>query len=147
MRRIIIYSFVIALVATSCATIPISENIPDKYNLDSQLERLTRTFYIMPSSRLVVDIIDRQSFIMTDRFGDYHYLIILKNPSNFLLMNPSVSIEVNEDMEEAPWCRPGDRVVSYYHGCCEIHFISRIYNLKTREEAKGIKAKLRGEKK
>ena len=143
MRKIIPSIFIILFMAVACVTAPISEDIPDKYNLDSQLERLVRGRVI---NNRVIDIIDKQSFTMHDPLNyDYYYLIILKNPSNFLPISPSVLIQTSDYVTGSHWFIPGDRVTSWHDGGYEHHFIGRIYKIKNREEAKAIKRQLIGE--
>jgi hypothetical protein len=122
--------------ATACATAPVS--IPDKYNLDNQLENIQN---ISKYNMMSWDSVDRQSFVLQTNPGDY-YLIVLSSPSEKLPFSESVQITNTGDM-----VRPGyNNVIVSSPGFEGSYVINKIYKFKDYEQVKAITSQLTGEK-
>ena len=114
------------------------DNIPQKYNLDTQLERATE---ISKYNFMSWDNVDNQSFVLQTGPGDY-YLIVLSRLSNKLMFSETIGIPDTNAM-----IKPGfNDVIVPSNGFEESYIINRIYKFKDYEQVKAIKAQLRGNK-
>jgi len=133
MRMIIKVSsvFVLLIMAVSCATTP--RAIPEKYNLDNELESVDKIFTIREQRWQEVD--DQSIIIRTDRRT--YYLLVLRRPMDkrysiprFRLLNTS-------------YVTPGfDRIHVRDNTGTQYYDIDKIYRLKGREQAEEIKERL-----
>jgi len=125
--------FVFIMMLASCATTPGA--IPDKYNLDNELEEVNQIYTFTVSSWEEVDI---QSVILRANVSDY-YLLALDRPMDSRITDLTIGISstvssitsgFDKINVEHPWGR------QYY-------VIDKIYKLKGKEQAKEIKERLR----
>jgi len=135
MRMIIRMSSILLLpiIVLSCATTP--RAIPEKYNLDDELEAVDRIYTPSISSWEEVDI---QSIILRANVGDY-YLIVLHRP--MYTRFPGFSIGISSTVSNIT---PGfDRIFVGNTPGPGYFFIEKIYKLKGKEQAREIKERLR----
>lgn len=127
--------FVTFLMASVC--IAAKAEIPAKYNLDNQLERVTQIYkYNLMSWQKI----DNQSFVLQTGPSDY-YLIVLSSRSDKLPFTETIKITDTNGM-----VKPGyNNVISSGDGFKETHIINRIYKLKDSKQVKEIEAQLIGE--
>jgi len=118
--------FIALLMASACAGAPIK--MPEKYNLDNQLENIPKISDFQLNSW---ESIDNQSVILETSMNSY-YLIILNMPDYNLPFSDIISINNANGM-----IRPGYDDINGY-------VIYKIYKFKDYEQAKAIKAQLRG---
>ena len=135
MRMIIKVSsvFIILIMSVSCAKTPYA--IPDKYNLDNELEAVDRIYAPTISSWKKVDT---QSVILRANVTDY-YLLVLSRPMYTMITNLSIGISSTGSDITPGFSRifVGDSVST------EDYFIEKIYKLKGKEQAKEIRERLR----
>ena len=125
--------FVLLIIVLSCATTP--RAIPEKYNLDDELEAVDRIYTPSISSWEEVDI---QSIILRANVDDY-YLIVLNRP--MYTRFPGFSIVISSTVSSIT---PGyDRIFVGNTPGPGYFFIEKIYKLKGKEQAKEIKERLR----
>ena len=125
--------FVLLIMAVSCATTP--RAIPEKYNLDNELEAVDRIYTPSVSSWEEVDI---QSVILRANVSDY-YLIVLSRPmyTRITTLHIGISSTVSS-------ITPGfDRIFVEDTMGTDYYFIEKIYKLKGKEQAKEIRERLR----
>jgi hypothetical protein len=129
--------FVLLLILSACATTP--AKMPDKYNLDGQLERVTE---ILRYNMMGWDAVDMQSFVLQTTPSDY-YLIVLASPSDRLVFAEVVGINATGDV-----VKPGYNTV-FVKGTTseETYIINKIYKFKDFEQVKAIKEQITGKKK
>jgi hypothetical protein len=65
-----------------------SAGVPEKYNLDNQLEKVTE---ISKYNFMSWDTVDKQSFVLQTSPNDY-YLIILSTPSDKIMFTETIKI-------------------------------------------------------
>ena len=125
--------FVLLIMAVSCATTP--HTIPEKYNLDNELEAVDRIYAPTISGWKKVDI---QSVILRANVTDY-YLLVLSRPMYTMITNLSIRISSTGSDITPGFSRifVGDSVGT------EDYFIEKIYKLKGKEQAKEIRERLR----
>ena len=125
--------FVLLIMAVSCATTP--HTIPEKYNLDNELEAVDRIYAPTISSWKKVDT---QSVILGANVTDY-YLLVLSRPMYTRITNLSIGISSTGSDITPGFSRifVGDSVST------EDYFIEKIYKLKGKEQAKEIRERLR----
>jgi hypothetical protein len=121
--------FIISILISSCAVAPIK--IPEKYNLDNQLENVPKITNFHLNSW---ESVDNQSVILETGINSY-YLIILNTPDYKLPFREIIAIDNDNAM-----IRPGYENVNGY-------VIYKIYRFKDYEQARSIKAQLSGERK
>jgi len=114
-----------------------SNHVPDKYNLDGQLERIsTITDYTFMGWNKV----DNQSFVLQTGPSDY-YLVVLGSPSDHLVFSETVGIDSTNNM-----VRPGyNNVFVHGNGFNDRFIIDRIYKFKDTDQMKSIEAQLTGQ--
>jgi hypothetical protein len=125
---------ILFFIISACATTQGKK--ADKYNLDDQLEVVSD---ITRYNLMSWETVDNQSFILQTSPSQF-YLIVLIQPSNDLVFTESISISHTGAM-----IKPGyDRVTVFGPTKSEPYVIDKIFKLKDREEAKAIKAQLKG---
>jgi hypothetical protein len=135
-KQLAVISVVIFL-ASVCAAA--TAEIPAKYNLDKQLEKVSQ---ISDYNFMDWDKIDKQSFILQTSPNTF-YLIVLSSPSDKLLFTETIKISSNNNM-----VKPGyNNVIARGAGFSETYIINKIYRIKDSKQVKEIKAQLTGEKK
>ncbi|MGA1865040.1 MAG: DUF6491 family protein [bacterium] len=108
--------------------------VPAKYNLDNQLEKVSE---ISKYNFMSWDKVDNQSFILQTSPSDY-YLIVLSSPSGRLAYSETISIPDTNAM-----VKPGyNNVIIKGNGFKDTCIISRIYKFKDSEQVKAIKTQL-----
>ena len=135
MKMIIKVFLVILLPAIvfSCATT--SGSLPEKYNLDNELEAIDKIYTFSVSSWEQVDI---QSVILRTNLNDY-YLLVLRRPMDTMITTLSIGISSSFSSITAGF----DKIyVSDYAGR-QHYAIEKIYKLEGKEQAKKIKERLR----
>jgi len=126
------FVFVLLSMIVSCATTPTT--IPEKYNLDNELEPVDKIFTIREPRWQEVD--DQSIILRADR-RDY-YLFVLRRPMDIMYSNPSIGLS------NTSYITPGiDRVFVDPSANRQGYVIDRIYNLKGREQAEEIKERFR----
>jgi hypothetical protein len=129
----LILIFIILLMATACATMPVT--LPEKYNLDNELEEATEIYNFQIKSW---EPIDYQSLIFRANVNDY-YLIILERPALSLPFTENIGVTLTVDK-----VKPGyDNVVVKDSAGIESYIIHKIYKLKDSQQAIEIKKRLR----
>ena len=132
--------FVASFIASVCAAAP--TEMPAKYNLDNQLERVSE---ISKYSLISWEKVDNQSFVLQTSPSDY-YLIVLSNRCDRLLF--SESIKITDTMGSV---RPGfENVIvrgNGFSGTSETCIIDKIYKFKDSKQVKEIEAQLSGKTK
>ena len=125
--------FVLLIMAVSCATTP--HTIPEKYNLDNELEAVDRIYVPSISSWQEVDI---QSVIFRANVTDY-YLLVLRRPMYTRFTDLSMGISSTGSYITPRFDRifVGDTAGPHYY------YIDRIYKLKGKEQAREIRERLR----
>jgi len=122
------------LFVSACSTAPV--RIPEKYNLDNQLENVPHIFKFSLMSWAAVD---NQSFILQTSPNNY-YLIILDIKSNRLPFSNSIQISNTGYMI---W--PGyNNVLVNDDGFEDSYIINKIYRFKDYEQVRAIRAQLSG---
>jgi len=121
--------FIISILILSCAGAPI--NIPEKYNLDNQLENVPKITNFHLNSW---ESVDTQSVILETNIGTY-YLLVLNSRDDDLPFADTIHVD-NPNAQ----IRPGYENVNG-------RVIYKIYKFKDYEQVKAIKAQLSGEKK
>ena len=125
--------FVLLIMVVSCATTPSA--LPEKYNLDNELEAVDRIYTFSVSSWEEVDI---QSVILRANVSDY-YLLVLRRPMYTRIT--TLSIGVSSTVSSST---PGfDRIFVKDAVGKQSYVIGKIYKLMGREQAKEIKERLR----
>ncbi len=110
--------------------------VPAKYNLDNQLEKVSE---ISKYNFMSWDKVDNQSFILQTGPSDY-YLIVLSSPSDRLAYSETISIPDTNAM-----VKPGyNNVIIKGNGFKDTCIINRIYRFKDSEQIKDIKTQLTG---
>ena len=138
MRRTIICTCILMLM-TSASTSTEAISIQEKYDLDNQLERVSR-FWKRRGTAFYgynLKIVDNQSFIFNNHINSY-YLFVLEEPCDGLLSGKFVSVAITG----GSLVRPGysDVIVRYpSKNPGEPPFeIQKIYKLKDREQAEAL---------
>ena len=125
--------FVLFIMVVSCATTP--RPLPEKYNLDNELEPVDQIFTIRNTRWQEVD---DQSIILRVDWSDY-YLVVLRRPMDVWYSNPSIRISntgtsITAGIERVFVTQSADR---------QGYVIDKIYKLKGREQAEEIKERFR----
>jgi len=129
--------FAILFIAMVCTTA--SAEMPAKYNLDNQLQKVDS---IYKYKFMGWDKVDNQSLVVQTSPADY-YLIVLSSPSTKLLFSESIRIDSKDNM-----VRPGyNNVIVRGSGFTEDLIINKIYKFKDSKQVKEIEAQLTAEKK
>jgi hypothetical protein len=135
-KQLAVISLVL-FIASVCAAA--TNEIPAKYNLDSQLSKVSE---ISKYNFMSWDKVDKQSFVLQTGPSDY-YLIVLSSPSDKLFFTESIQISDTNDM-----VRPGyNNVIAKGNGFKETYIINRIYKFKDSGQVKTIREQLTGEEK
>ena len=125
--------FALLLMVVSCATTP--NALPEKYNLDNELEVVKQINTFRVSSWEEVDI---QSVILRANVSDY-YLLVLRRPMDTRISGLSIGIS-----STVSTITPGfDRIIVKDLAGTQYYVIDKIYKLEGKEQAKGIKERLR----
>lgn len=104
--------------------------LPEKYNLDDELESVDKIFTIREPRWQEVD--DQTIILKADR-RDY-YLLVLRRPMDKWYSNPRISLS------NTSYITPGiDRIFVYPSESTTGYIIDKIYRLKGREQAEEIK--------
>jgi hypothetical protein len=116
----------------SCATTP--RVLPEKYNLDNDLEAVEQIFTTnAPSFKQV----DNQSMMLRVNWNDY-YLLVLRRPIDVKFSNPLIGIDRIVTGITSSITSGHDRIfVDVSPG--QYYVIDKIYKLKDWEQAKEIK--------
>jgi hypothetical protein len=124
---------VFLIMVVSCATTP--HTIPEKYNLDNELEEVDRIYAPSISSWKKVD---NQSVILRANVTDY-YLLVLSRP--MYTMVTDLSIRVSSTSSNIT---PGfDRVFVGNPAGIDDYIIEKIYKIEGNEQAREIRERLR----
>ncbi|MBN1832441.1 MAG: hypothetical protein JW896_10045 [Deltaproteobacteria bacterium] len=135
MKRIIKASsiFLLIIMVVSCVTTPYV--IPEKYNLDDELEAVDRIYAPSISSWKKVD---NHSIILRANVTDY-YLLVLSRPMYKRITGFSIGISSTGSL-----ITPGfDRIFVGNPSGTDDYFIEKIYKLKGKEQAREIRERLR----
>ena len=125
--------FVLLIMVVSCATTPSA--LPEKYNLDNELEVVKKIYSFTVSSWEEVDI---QSVILRANVSDY-YLLVLRRPMDRRISGLSIGISSSVSS-----IKPGfDRIIVKDLSGTQYYVIEKIYKLEGKEQAKEIKERLR----
>ena len=124
---------VFIIMIMSCATTPGA--LPEKYNLDDELEEVKRIFAPKVSSWEEVDI---QSVILRANMSDY-YLLVLDRPMDTRITGLTIGISSTVSS-----IKPGFEKIFVEHPWGNQYYtIEKIYRLDGKEQAKEIKERLR----
>jgi hypothetical protein len=134
MKAIIKFSFisVLLILAVSCATTP--RALPEKYNLDNELEAVKQIYTF---KAITWKEVDKQSIILTVNGNDY-YLLVLDRPVPSMFFVHTLGIDgANHSIT------PGyDRVIVRDSTGTDYYVIDKIYRLKDWDQAEKIKERL-----
>ena len=123
---------VLLIMVVSCATTP--RALPEKYNLDDELEAVDQIYTFSVSSWEEVDI---QSVILRANVSDY-YLLVLRRPMDTRITTLSIGIS-----NAVSSITPGfDRIYVKDLAGTQHYVIEKIYKLEGKEQAKEIKERL-----
>jgi len=125
--------FVLLMMVMSCATTPSA--LPEKYNLDNDLEAVEQIYTFTVSSWEQVDI---QSVILRANVSDY-YLLVLRRPLDTMISSLSIGISSTVSSITSSY----DRIFVKDYAGIQYYVIEKIYKLKGKEQAKEIKERLR----
>ena len=125
--------FVLLIMAVSCATTPTA--LPEKYNLDEELEVVKQITTFTVSGWEEVDI---QSVILRANVRDY-YLLVLRRPMHRRISGMAIGISSSVSSIRAGF----DRIYVKDLSGKQHYVIEKIYKLEGREHAKEIKERLR----
>jgi len=125
--------FVLLMMVMSCATTPSA--LPEKYNLDNDLEAVEQIYTFTVSSWEQVDI---QSVILRANVSDY-YLLVLRRPLDTMISSLSIGISSTVSSITSGY----DRIFVKDYAGIQYYVIEKIYTLKGKEQAKEIKERLR----
>jgi hypothetical protein len=125
---------IIIFIASACAT---SSTIPEKYNLDNQLENVSN---ISISKLMRWDRVDNQCFTLQTSPTDY-YLIVLEDMTNTLSFANTVQLS---KIDTSFWRAYSD-VILNDDGWEESYAISKIYKFRDHEQVREIRAQLSGQ--
>jgi hypothetical protein len=126
---------VLIIMAVSCAAT--TTTLPEKYNLDNDLEAIDQIFTFKVSSW---EQVDHQSIILRANLNDY-YLLILHRPIDRMISGLSIGVSSTVSTIRSGF----DRIIVNDTPFTEYYFIDKIYKLKGKEQAKEIKERLRKE--
>jgi len=132
--------FVLLIIVLSCATTP--RAIPEKYNLDNELEAVDRVYAPNNSSW---DRVDNQSVILRTNVTD-NYLLVLSRPMygrmHIIITEYSQGISHNG---EGYNITPGVNWISAKSatGIIDDYIIEKIYKIEGKEQAREIRERLR----
>ena len=131
---IIVFSvFLPIIMVVSCATTP--RALPEKYNLDDELEAVKNIYTFTVSSWEEVDI---QSVILKANLSDY-YLLVLDRPMDTRITGLTIGISSTISS-----IKPGFEKIFVEHPCgTQYYVIEKIYKLNGKEQAGEIKERLR----
>ena len=158
--------FVLLIMVVSCATTP--RALPEKYNLDNELEVVDQ---VSTFRDIDCEYVDNQSIILKVNWNDY-YLLVLRRPIDIRYSNLSISIDNTASKDRASSTQkivgpknttrngPGtnfhqapsniatiasgyDKIVVQESADNQYYVIDKIYKLKGKEQAKEIKDWLR----
>jgi hypothetical protein len=125
--------FVFIFMLVSCATT--RGPLPEKYNLDNELEEVKQIYAFTVSSWEEVDI---QSVILRANVSDY-YLLVLDQPMESRITDLTIGIS-----SAVSSITPGfDKIYVEHPWGRQYYVIDKIYKLKGKEQAKEIKERLR----
>ena len=129
----VFFVFVLIIMVVSCATTP--NPLPEKYNLDNELEEVKQITTFTVSSWEEVDI---QSVILRANVSDY-YLLVLRRPMDRRISGLAIGISSSVSS-----IKPGfDRIYVKDLAGQQEYVIEKIYKLEGRELTKEIKERLR----
>jgi hypothetical protein len=132
MKNVLSISVILVMVA-SCATT--MGTLPEKYNLDNELESVDQITSFRVSSW---DQADKQTIILKADWNDY-FLLVLDQPMDRMVSGLSIGISSN-----VLSITPGfDRIIIKDSPFTEYYVIEKIYKLKGKEQAEKIKERLR----
>ena len=135
MKKIIKASsiFLLIMMVVSCATTPYI--IPEKYNLDNELETVDRIYTPSITSWKKVDT---HSIILRVHLNDY-YLLVLQRPMHTRITGLSIGISSTNSHITPKF----DRIFVGSAMDQEYYYIEKIYKLEGKEQAEEIKKRLR----
>jgi len=134
MKAIIKFSFisVLLILAVSCATTP--RALPEKYNLDNELEAVDKIYTFRAITWREVD---KQSIILTVDWKNY-YLLVLDRPVPSMFYVNTLGIDSTTHSIASGY----DRVVVNDSTGRWYYVIDKIYRLKDWDQAEKIKERL-----
>ena len=113
-----------------------SAELPAKYNLDNQLQKISE---ISKYNFMSWETIDNQSFVLQTSPSDY-YLIVLSSPSDKLIFAETIKIPDTNAM-----VKPGyNNVIVQGSGSTDTYIINRIYKFKDYPQVKTIREQITG---
>ncbi|MBN1830917.1 MAG: hypothetical protein JW896_02275 [Deltaproteobacteria bacterium] len=121
--------FVLSVMFVSCATRP--HVLPEKYNLDDDLELIEQITTIKAPS---LEQVDNQSVILKTNWDEY-YLLVLHRPIDTRYSNPQIGISRTISTITSGI----DRVYVSPSSGSQSYVIDKIYKLKGKEQAREIK--------
>jgi len=125
--------FGLLIMVVSCATTPTA--LPEKYNLDNELEAVDQITTFTVSGW---EEVDRQSVILRSSVRDY-YLLVLRRPMHTRISGLAIGIS-----STVSTIRPGfDRIYVKDYAGKQHYVIEKIYKIEGRVQAKEIKERLR----
>jgi hypothetical protein len=139
MKRVKVTAIVFMAIFTAYTCFAASSGVPEKYNLDSQMQKVTE---ISKYNFMSWQTVDKQSFVLQTSPSDY-YLIVLSNPSDKIMFAETIKIADTNAM-----VKPGyNNVIVKGNGFTDTYIINKIYKFKDSAQIKTITAQLTGEKK
>jgi hypothetical protein len=134
MKTTIKFSFisVLLIMVVSCATTP--RVLPEKYNLDNELEAVKQ---ISTFKGITWKEVDKQSIIITVDWKNY-YLLVLRRPVSSMFFIHTLGIDSATHSITSGY----DRVIVYDSTGTYYYVIDKIYKLKDWDQAEKIKERL-----
>ena len=120
--------FILFIMVASCATT--GGILPEKYNLDNELERIDQ---IETFRKPEWEEVDNQSILLKISLENY-YLLVLRRPINTIL-----PLEIGLSNSFSTITAGSDRITVEGSGITQYYTIERIYKLKGKEQADEIK--------
>lgn len=129
-----VFSILVPLIMfASCATT--RGALPEKYNLDNELEEVKQIYTFTISSWEEVDI---QSVILRANVSDY-YLLVLHRPMETRMTGLTIGISSTVSSITSGF----DKIYVEHPSGTQYYIIDKIYKLEGKEQAKEIKERLR----
>ena len=131
MKKIAKVSSIFVLFIILASPAATANTLPEKYNLDNELEAVYQIFSVKGPR---VQQVDDQSIILRVNWRDY-YLLVLRRPMDKRYSNPNIGLE-----RAVPTVTAGiDRIFVTPSDSTTGYVIEKIYKLKGKEQAEEIK--------
>jgi hypothetical protein len=136
MKKIKITAMIFTAIFAAFTCSAESAELPAKYNLDNQMQKVSE---ISKYNFMSWERVDNQSFVLQTSPSDY-YLIVLSSPSDKLNFAETIKIPDTNAM-----VKPGyNNVIVQGSGFTDTYIINRIYKFKDYAQVKTIREQITG---